>query len=68
MVAISYRQRDWFHGTIKENKGITDSIVVRLDACIFMQSEEQAAANSELCKAAYDEAWHENTCQIGLCD
>lgn len=30
MAAISYRQRDWFHGTIKENKGNTDSIVVRL--------------------------------------
>lgn len=20
------------------------------------------------CKEGYDEAWHENTCQIGLCD
>ena len=40
MAAISYRQRDWFHGTIKENKGNTDSIVVRLGSCIFMQSEE----------------------------
>ncbi len=40
MAAISYRQRGWFHGTIKENKGNTDSIVVRLDSCIFMQSEE----------------------------
>ena len=40
MAAISYRQRDWFHGTIKENKGNTDSIVVRLGSCIFMQGEE----------------------------
>lgn len=40
MAAISYRQRDWFHGTIKENKGNTDSIVARLGSCIFMQSEE----------------------------
>lgn len=40
MAAISYRQRDWFHGTIKEKKGNTDSIVVRLGSCIFIQSEE----------------------------
>ena len=25
MTAISYRQRDWFHGTIKEKKGISVS-------------------------------------------
>lgn len=40
MAAISYRQRGRIHGKIKENKGNTDSIVVRLDSCIFMQSEE----------------------------
>ena len=43
-----------FGRCLKEN---TDSIVVRLGSCIFMQ-----------CKEGYDEAWHEKTCQIGLCD
>ena len=43
-----------FGRCVKEN---TDSIVVRPGSCIFMQ-----------CKEGYDEAWHENTCQIGLCD
>ena len=35
----------------------TDSIVVLSGSCIFIQGKE-----------GYDEAWHENTCKIGLCD
>ena len=44
MAAISYRQRDWFHGTIKENKGGEH----RMDQKEVDLNEEQDLSPEEL--------------------
>lgn len=44
MAAISYRQRDWFHGTIKENKGGEH----RMDQKEVDLNEEQELSPEEL--------------------